>query len=152
MRLNSIIYLLIGVLVFSCSSDDGSTPEPSIVGSWNATSFTTSLLFDFNGDGEESNDIISELECYTSHLALSEDGTFSSSTSDLIITQTGDSFTGECGPSFRRSGTYTYDNGVLTTVNSGQTITSMVNFTATELTLSAQDQDFGNVVVTYRRN
>ncbi len=145
----SIILLL--VFFVSCSSDDGGA-EPTIVGIWSATSFTTSLELDLNGDGVESTDIIEELDCYTSVLTISEDGRFNSSTSDFTVTQVADGFIGECDAATVVSGTYTYENGSFTTIANGQTIESTVEISATQMTIRSQDQVFGNLTVVYSRN
>lgn len=142
--------LLLSFICSSCSSDDGPAQEISIVGTWTATSFLTSQSFDLDGDGQESNDIITELACYMSVLTFRADGTFSSATSDIILEADG---TGSCdlvGSS--ASGTYVYENGRLSTITNGQSITSTVDLSADTLVLGGQDQNLGTLTITYSRN
>ncbi|NHF58402.1 hypothetical protein FK220_003565 [Flavobacteriaceae bacterium TP-CH-4] len=145
--------LLLSVsLLVSCSSDEDETGTPSIVGEWDATSFTTSLSFDLNGDGQSSNDIIQELDCYTSTLTFNEDGTFTSFTSDITLEPVGDgTFLGDCEVAPTVSGTYTLSNAALTTVTGDQTIESQVQIGNTEMILRGQDQDFGSLTIIYER-
>lgn len=140
----------LSLFFFSCSSDDEVTEEVSIVGTWTATSFITSTSFDLNGDGQESNDIIQELDCYMSVLTFRADETFSSSTSDIILEEDG---TGSCdliGSS--ASGTYMYENGNLSTITNGQTINSIVDLSSSALVLRSQDQNLGTLIISYSRN
>lgn len=150
-RFDIIVVLVCSTLLFSCSKDEGGNTEVSLVGTWNAISFTTSVPFDLNGDGESSADIMQELSCFGAVLIFREDKTFSSTTSDIFIEQQGESFIGSCKPAIANSGTYEYSNGTLTTVNDGQTIVSAISFNNAELTVAAQDRDLGRVTVVYRR-
>lgn len=147
----TILFLItLTLFIFSCSSDDGGTEEVSIVGTWTATSFVTSRSFDLNGDGQESNDLIEELDCYMSVLTFRADGTFSSSTSDIILEEDG---TGSCdliGSS--ASGTYIYESGKLSTITNGQNVESTVDLTANALILRGQDQNLGTLTITYSTN
>lgn len=143
-------FLLLLLIFASCSSDDGAAEEVSIVGAWTATSFITSGSFDLNGDGQESNDIIKELDCYRSVLTFRADATFSSSTSDIILEEDG---TGSCDlVGSAASGTYIYENGKLSTVNNGQSIESIVALSADALVLKGQDQNLGSLTITFSRN
>jgi len=122
----------------------------SILGTWTATSFITSTSFDLNGDGQESNDIIQELDCYMSVLTFRADGTFSSATSDIILEEDGSGSCDLIGST--ASGTYVYENGRLSTVTNGQSIASTVELSADTLVLTGQDQNLGSLVITYSRN
>jgi len=146
-----IFFILLLPLIFSsCSSDDGAVQEVSILGTWTATSFITSTSFDLNGDGQESNDIIQELDCYMSVLTFRADGTFSSATSDIILEEDGSGSCDLIGST--ASGTYVYENGSLSTVTNGQSIASTVELSADTLVLTGQDQNLGSLVITYSRN
>lgn len=146
-----IFFILLLPLIFSsCSSDDGAVQEVSILGTWTATSFITSTSFDLNGDGQESNDIIQELDCYMSVLTFRADGTFSSATSDIILEEDGSGSCDLIGST--ASGTYVYENGRLSTVTNGQSIASTVELSADTLVLTGQDQNLGSLVITYSRN
>ncbi|WP_452220232.1 hypothetical protein [Lacinutrix salivirga] len=65
--MRKIILSLLCLFVLSCSSDDDSNNDstPAIVGTWVISQFNLENdAFDLNGDGTESNELISESGCY----------------------------------------------------------------------------------------
>ena len=79
MKINTLLFALLTLLFFSCSSDKDIIEEPkSIFGTWNSISFIANEpLFDINGDGVNSLELLDELPCRYSKLVLNEDFTFS---------------------------------------------------------------------------
>ena len=71
-------FALIVVLFNSCSSDDDSLDQfIDVTGTWDSISFIANEpLFDINGDGVNSLELLDELPCRYSKLVLNEDLTF----------------------------------------------------------------------------
>jgi len=82
MKSTLIKLVTITILLASCSmSDTTSLESNSIVGEWNSTSFLADIpMYDINGDGINSKELLDELSCRYSKLVLNEDLTFSQET------------------------------------------------------------------------
>lgn len=153
MKLKLSMLGLLGVFILSCSSDDGNGSEnASIVGTWNITSFQTSQSYDLNDDGESSNDLVEELDCFTSVISFTDDGTFTFMSSDIDFTAQGENdFTIECNGSSTLSGTYALDGNTLTTTDEEGTEEVSVTVTKDRLTAVIQDEDLGEATLIFER-
>jgi hypothetical protein len=104
--MKKIVLVLISLCVLSCSSDDDSNNNAStsrIVGTWIISEFNVENdSFDLNGDGIESNDLISESGCYQGEtIVFNANGTGRVTyTTDLDLTLTNqnnvETFSYEC--------------------------------------------------------
>ena len=73
-----IILIIIPFLITSCDSEN-SIPEvieSDFYGTWILTSAKSERLIDYNNDGQSSNDLIDDLNCFTLELTFNNDGTF----------------------------------------------------------------------------
>ncbi len=153
MKFKFSMLCLTALLVFSCSSDDeGGSESASIVGAWSITSFQTSQSYDLNGDGESSNDLVKELDCFTSVVAFTEAGTFSSTSSNIEFMAQGENdFTIVCDGSTTLTGTYEVDGSTLTTTDEDGSQSGDVTITKDQLTTVVQDDDLGQVTLIFKR-
>jgi hypothetical protein len=153
MKFKFLMLCLTTLFIFSCSSDDeGGSESASIVGTWNITSFQTSQSYDLNEDGESSNDLVKELDCFTSMVTFTEAGTFSSTTSNIEFMAQGENdFTIDCDGTTTFSGTYEVDGNTLTTTDEDGTESGAVTITKDKLTTVVQDDDLGQVTLIFER-
>lgn len=76
--MKNILYLVICILVFNCSSDDDDNSESStgVVGTWKITSVTVESANDYNGDGTVNPNLLTETVCSLNDLfVFNADGT-----------------------------------------------------------------------------
>lgn len=107
--MKKFLILVISLLVFSCSDDDGGTaPNPNfelVQGTWNLTELTISPAQDINDDGVSTTNILDELDCISARISLRPDNTWSFSGNDVVITTiTGGLFKFFCSEENRTSG------------------------------------------------
>ncbi|MCW5518923.1 hypothetical protein J1N09_03675 [Aureitalea sp. L0-47] len=112
----SVLLLSVLLLFTSCSSDDDTSEEEqgssSIVASWILQNYFISNPADFNGDGEKTNDIMSELMCFEITLRMRENGTFTEIARSLIVQQdqNGNVISAQCGNLVELQGTWQLNN------------------------------------------
>ena len=107
--MKKLLYLVLSVLVLSCSDDDdGSAPNPNlelVIGTWNLSELTISPEQDIDGDGTFTTNILDELDCISGVLNLRNDNTWSFTGNDVIITTiTGGLFVFRCSDENRNAG------------------------------------------------
>lgn len=56
-----ILYLAFLIIFFSCSTNTNSTQELDLSGTWQLTSWTTDIPYDFNEDGDTSTNLFDQL-------------------------------------------------------------------------------------------
>ena len=79
MKTKFFAILLLSVSIFSCSSDDAANVPEISSGVYMMSSFKVEEATDLNGDGNASNNLMSEFGCFNnSLLTLNADHTFSS--------------------------------------------------------------------------
>lgn len=125
--------VLLGILLAysSCSSDD--TPaeemESPIVGTWNLVELNISPPQDINGDGNTTENILSELNCVSGTLTFRSDNTWSLSFDGVFITTiTGGLFNIRCSNSTAlSSGQWQLQNNQLTIFQGFNTIFYTLN-------------------------
>lgn len=74
--MKKITYLLLPLLLFSCSKDETETYDNSLPGYYKITSVISETPLDLNLDGIESNDFLSEITAPHYFNGVSEQGTF----------------------------------------------------------------------------
>ena len=71
------IYICLILLIISCSPEESNPlDETDLYGNWQLISAETNRKIDYNGDGNISNDITEDLDCFNIELYLHEDSTF----------------------------------------------------------------------------
>lgn len=146
--------LFASMLIVSCSSDDGDASDDgaSIVGVWDAIEFNTAIGLDLNDDGTASSNLLDELDCFEVSSTFTEEGTFTSTSSSILFEGTDIDFTLSCDDGVEtNSGTYVLNGSALTTTDEDGDVESTVSITATRLTVSGEDEDFGQVVIIFER-
>lgn len=122
---NSIFFLLVVSMIFSCSSDKGNNPEidpaTNIVGTWDATEFRIdeATASDNAIFAREALAYLTEQNCIIITLRFNEDLTASATNStDYLEIDTTSGFNIPCPTTFEtESSTYTYENNVVSFVN-----------------------------------
>ena len=154
--MNRYLPLLFSVLLlgFSCSTDkdeNGDTPD-SIVGTWDATALEIDNAT-ASDDAKNARDILSFLtarDCYIITLHFREDLTVETEDSvnylEINVNSGGTGLDIPCPTeSDMDSSTYSYDNGMLTYIDSDQqTVTIEVAIDGNTMRVDAQDLDIPN--------
>lgn len=146
-RLVSILF--IAILFASCSSDDDSPSQKSIVGAWILAEANVENAIDINGDGSADRNFLKEVPCFVGTLAFTGDGNFSQTFSEVA------SVTFECIGTVANSGTYTLNGDQLTTTISGPeptTETRTVDLNGNTLKSTFEIGSLGDVELVYKRN
>lgn len=116
-KLKFVLFLVIPILVASCSDDDGEatgSATPVVVGVYNLTEVNISAAQDPNEDGIFSTNMLDELSCLNGLLNISADGTWDMNLTEVRITSvTGDLYPVSCGDSQEYSGNWSFQNNQL---------------------------------------
>ena len=59
-----LLFPVLSLFLFACSSDDDAAPIDPLVGTWRMTAYEVENSYDFNGDGTASRNLIAETNCY----------------------------------------------------------------------------------------
>jgi hypothetical protein len=124
--------IAVGLSIFlgACSSDDSDgdiNETPLVVGTYTLTEVNVSIAQDPNEDGTFSINMVDELSCLNGTLAVSADGSWNMTLTDLnITTVTGDFYPVFCGESQDYAGTWSFQNNIL---NLNSTAFSSFSFT-----------------------
>lgn len=97
MKKTILFFALTTMLLFNaCSSDDNSLEQfLDITGTWNSTKFiATEPLYDANGDGINSLELLDELPCRYSKFVLNQDLTFYQENNSWIYNESSNTY--EC--------------------------------------------------------
>lgn len=152
-RLMSVLF--IAILFASCSSDDDSSSENSIVGAWTLTEANLEVPQDFNNDGTADRNFKNEVPCFEGTVAFTADGTFTQSFSNVEPVELNGETIYVCNGSTNTSGTYMLDGNQLTTTTTGTTpdiTTTTINLSGNTLKATFPVGAFGNVELVYNRN
>lgn len=139
MKKNLFTLLVVAVLTFSCSSDDGDdSGNNSIVGTWDAIELDVGESFDWNGDGTSSSNLMDEIECFAATATFTAEGDFSSATTEINFNADETGFTYSCGGPVTTSGTYSVDGDTLiaTDDEDGETGESTFDISGQTLTVT----------------
>ena len=117
-NLRTFLTLFLITLLFSCSSDDGTTTMTAdlsaVVGTYNLTEVNVSIPQDPNEDGTSSTNMVEELPCLAGVLNIGADSKWDLTLTGLNITPvTGDFYAVQCENSFSYSGSFIFQNNQL---------------------------------------
>lgn len=153
---NILTFVLLTLVLFSCSSDKNDTVEEkevtlnALVGTWNATELKidNATASDNTKLAKGILDLLTDKECYVVTLMFNEDltATATNSASYVEFDLTGSSFDVPCPTEFdEESSTYTFEGGVVTTVDSaGKTLTIDIEIDGDIMTVDAADLEIPN--------
>ncbi|MEL6811266.1 MAG: lipocalin family protein [Bacteroidota bacterium] len=153
-----VSFLLVILLFSSCSNDDdggsGDGGDPNggvnIVGDWGLTGYVLGFPVDVNLDGIPNTDVLQELPCFDSTLTLNSDGTFTSSTTEIVITVDEGVTSADCGDLEFFSGAWQLVGDQLTIPDgNGGSQTVSIILSGNTMTYTSDDPAFGSSSATW---
>ena len=156
---NLVCSTLFSILLLACSSDDSTDSTEqimqednvSLVGTWDVIEFQLEPL-DLNGDGTASESLFDELPCFTSEITFTEEGSYAAKTADFVFEGTSDDFTIDCDGTSTEVGVYVWENEIMTRdEGTDDELSVSAIISGNELTISGQDENFGEVLIVYEK-
>ncbi len=154
MKRNTLVFLLISVLILSCSKGDDNNEtqadQNAIVGNWQMTELqiNDATASDNAKFGKQILDFLTERDCFILTFNFKADLTVTATNSAdyLSINATPTGLDVPCPTeSDSEMSTYTYDGSVLTTIDeNGQTVMVDVTISGDTMTVDAADLDIDN--------